>query len=397
VHDASALRRPLGASTRTRALLLAASLTLAPRSLHAMAPEVDDEADAKPENPEPAPEADAPPESETPAEPTEPRQEEPFGEPDPTMIQAAREHWINGGTALQHKRYLEAAIEFERSYAAVPNGRALYNVALAYEYAARVVEALRAYNRYLDLPDCSDSEKRREPCATRRKEVEETIVGLRLLVGELELRVPEGMLVREIRIAGRVVPMRDFPVVLLPGSYDLEVLGAERGQVYARPIELSAGETVAVEVPPFVDPRSARPATVTPTGPTVDPREAAERRARRQQILRVSFWTAMGATGAAGAATATFGGLTLYHRNRYNKEKCPIEAGDCRGYPLDHKEAYQRYMPVTNALIGVTAVLAVTTVALGIFAFTGPRPGKPGRASKRARVGMGPLSVSVRW
>src|SRR5690606_19463040 len=62
-------------------------------------------------------------------------------------------HWLEGQRLYNNGRYAEAAVEFERSYVAVPAAATLYGMALSYERAGKPVEAVRALERYLALPD----------------------------------------------------------------------------------------------------------------------------------------------------------------------------------------------------------------------------------------------------
>ena len=317
-------------------------------------------------------------------------------------IEEAERHFIEGRTLFDQKRYLEAATEFERSFAAIERAETLYNIALSYEYGSRPVEAIRAARRYRALPDCENGQG--GMCAKKRAEVKATEQRLLAKVGQLELELQEGVVLREIRIDGQPVPEQDFPVLLMPGTYELEMYGARKGQQRMRYVELEAGSKNVVPVLPFLEPR---PAGDTGNGDRVDvpdPEDlAAEKRRleRRKRALTVSFWSGLGLTVASGAATATFGALKVRAERRHDEAMCElvpgstecVEGSDANVPELVNSRAdAKRYRTLTNAMVGVTAAIGVTTALIGIFAFSK----QPARRGSQ-RWGLGPGGLVVHW
>lgn len=310
-------------------------------------------------------------------------------------VEEAERHFIEGRTLYNQGRYLEAAAEFERSFAAIERAETLYNIVLSHELAGQAIPALRAAKRYGALPDCADIET--GMCAKHRDKVRGVERRLRPQVGELSLDLRRGAKLREVRVDGRPVPQVDFPLLLMPGAYELELLGTGDRQRRTFVVDLKPGQVRVVDVAPFVDERGDPIVGPTPpTGPSpLDLEEQRRREARRKKALRGAFYGGLGLTMASGAATATLGALTLRAKRLHTEEACPNPCTNPQdGVPshIDRRAEYRRYVPVTNALIGVTAALGVTTAIVGVFAFTG-------QGSRRGsqRYGLTANGLVVRW
>ena len=330
-------------------------------------------------------------------------QPEPEPEPEPVeeasaglgdaLIEEALDRFVEGGEYFDERRYIEAATAYERSYAAVALGKTLYNIALSYEKGGNVVKALTAYHRYLKLPDCPAPQ---EHCATRREEVVTTVAKLRTKVGELSIEVDPGVDLQGIEIGDRIVPPEDFPLVLSPGHYEIRERGYGRNEVRIREIDIEPGQVFSLLVVDFnaavPTPADARD-TDTPVGPVPSTGRDEEERRRR---LRIAFYSGVGATAVAGGVAAVLGALTLDNYKTFDA-RCKGKGVDCTGtsFPADARRQFNQLQPTTNALIGVTAALGVTTVVLGLFAFTG-RKGAGARASV-VRVSPGPSGIRLRF
>jgi hypothetical protein len=335
-------------------------------------------------------------------------------------LEQAMLHWQEGDRLYYNHRYAEAAVEFERSYAGWPVPDALYSMGLSYARAGKPVEAMRSFERYLALPDCEDrplEERTTTECPTLRAEAKQVLAEQRSRVGELVLTLGEGVKLREVRVAGQVVPLEDFPHLLVPGTVDVEVFGLGPKERRSRPVSITGGQQTVFYVAPF----EIEPTTGTP--PKTDPGNKPDllRLERRQRALKTGFYVGTGLTAASGTAMAVMGALTLYHHRHFNSEKCPAECWEKnadgtpkrdaegnieylhRPYPSDHKAKFTRYLPVTNALVGVTVGLAVVTALVGTFAFRkragqGPRTLEAsGRVGVRGRVRVGASGLVVRW
>ncbi len=352
---------------------------------------------SQPEAVEAAEAKDAEDDVETEAEEEEAPEAEPTSQPDAdledALVEEARERYVEGGLLFEGRRYIDAAGAYERSYAAVPIGKTLYNAALSYEKGGDIVRAVDAYQRYLNLPPCPAPQ---EHCAERREEVSGTVAKLRTKVGELSIEVDEGVDLRGIEIGDRTVPPEDFPLVLAPGHYEIRERGYGRDEVRIREIDIVAGQVFSLLVVDFDTPL---PIFDEPKGTGGTPGAAPSRRLdeeERRGRLRIAFYSGVGVTAAAGIATGVVGALTLDAYQTY-KGRCKGDDVDCTGtsFPADEKRRFDQLQPATNALIGVTAALGITTVVLGLFAFTG-RKGAGARASV-VRVSPVPGGVHIRF
>ena len=312
---------------------------------------------------------------------------------DDALYEEALDRFVEGQELFGQRRYLDAGAAFRRSYAAVAVGKTLYNVALSYEKGGDMIQALEAYRRYLDLPDCPAPE---EHCAARRGEVRDSVAKLRTKVGELSIEVDDGVELLGIEIGDRIVPPEDFPIILAPGHYEIRERGYGQGDVRIREIDIEPGQVFSLLVVDFNAPLVPAPEgdVFEPGRPSRPTNRVTEEERRRR--LRIAFYGSLGVTAVAGIATGVAGGLTL-RAYRDQKDRCRGEGVDCSGtdYPLAERERVDQLRPVTNALVGVTAGLGITTVVLGLFAFSG-KQGRGARASV-TRVTPTPGGIRVRF
>ncbi|MBC8068862.1 MAG: hypothetical protein IAG13_11060 [Deltaproteobacteria bacterium] len=304
------------------------------------------------------------------------------------MVRAFTERFQEGKFLFNRGSYAQAAMEFERAFAAIPAEAALFNVALSYERAGDRVSAALAARKYMLLPDCGEAGVKPEMCGARRAEVQAQLERLMAQIGELRLEISKGVVLREVSINGRKVAIGDFPVLVASGRIDIELVGALAGQRRQRVIDVRPGERQAIVVGPF-----DRPDIVGGDGPRArEPKP-------RPKWLRPLFWSGVSLTAASGIAMATMGGLLiregrLVDENLCDRDpatatkQCPDPPGDY--YPHDNVRREAQYKTATNVLVGVTAGLAVITTIVGIVAFTGEdarrkRNGSTQRASTRVR------------
>lgn len=313
-------------------------------------------------------------------------------DPDEALRKEAHDRFNDGNNLFFERRYLEAATEYQRSYAALPSGKALYNLGFAFERGGDFVNALDVYNRYLALPDCPTPDHH---CADHRAEIERIRYELRDKVGTLAITLDDGVELQGIEIGDRIIPPGDFPLVLAPGHYELRVRGIRRQDVRTREVDVEAGRITSLLIPTFsaleprVDPPKRRERDEDDTVPPPNRLDQAERRRR----LRIAFFGGVGLTAAAGIATGVVGGFTLQAYRRYDR-RCKGEGVDCTGTvrPAEAEQRFGTLQPATNALVGVTAALGITTVVLGLFAFS-DRKGPSTRASTRVTPAPGGLAI----
>jgi hypothetical protein len=283
---------------------------------------------------------------------------------------------------------------------------ALYNESLAAEKAGRPGQALKALDRYLALPDCSQDENLH--CALERESALRARQKLRDLVGELEPVIASGASVRGVEIDGEFYALTAFPVYVEPGELELVAIGKKEGQRQRIVVDVEAGKRAPFIIQPFGERGVVGPINPpgdkddeTTTGPRKDPE-------LRKQRLRYAFYGSLGATIGSGAALAVVGGLLLDAHRDFDRRctgPCGMDNGEGGwivgddAYPHDIERRFERLRPATTALVVVTSAFALTTITLALFAFTeGNRV--PQRASTRAPkpgaqfTGSG---VRVRW
>ncbi|MBX7078611.1 MAG: hypothetical protein K1X88_05420 [Nannocystaceae bacterium] len=293
------------------------------------------------------------------------------------MVKEFTARFQQGQLLFNRGSYAQAAIEFEAAFAAVPAAAALSNVALAYERAGDHVAAARAAKRYLDLPACDTPGVDEDFCASQRAELAEALDRLLKQTGELRLQRNGDVRLREVRIDGRVIAQQDFPLLVEPGRHEVELVGSRKDERLQRMIDVRAGESRAIVVEPFAS---------TPSGDRgTDP----QRRRDRSAALRPTFWAAVALTAASAATLASFGTITVVQKRRYEEDP-PTPP-----YPAGAEDRFGTFKTASNAMVGVTAGLAMVTVVVGLFAFSRPRNRSTTRASTHVHwLGTG---VRVRW
>jgi hypothetical protein len=312
--------------------------------------------------------------------------------PDDKIFEEFDRHWNEGRRLFGRKEFARAAVEFERAYAAVPAADALYNVVISYAEDGDLVAAATAAQRYVALAPC-DSNVDPIRCASRSDEVATMYTDLKGRVVELSLDVSAGVTLREIRINGRIVAPKSFPIYVEAGTVEIELVGSEPGQRVVREPKLRPGETYVVRATPFR-------AVIEPTGekqPVATPK-----RERNTKALKGAFWGGVGFTVASGAALTVTAILARqwgreFERTNGMEEQCtdgmqmPVP---CDPYPDRAEKRYHQMQLSTNVLIGVTAGLATVTAIIGVFAFSKPRQ-RAGNQRASTRVELRPSGAGL--
>lgn len=319
-----------------------------------------------------------------------------FEEADPDWVapaedapapERAKSWFLRANELRQAGRFVEAAEAFERSYDAVatPDAAALFNAGVAWEYADRPLEALRTFERFVS----AIGEQTPDVEAAREK-----ITRLEQRVARVDVRLDDGATARRITIDGDEVDPDGLPVRVVAGEVLLEV-ELESGDTLQRDLDLEGGTTTVVDLGGVPEPEPPEPAPGPEPGPEPrpDPPPDPEPESPRGGVLRPLFWSGLGLTIASAATTATLGGLTLREQRRYEDELCETPCPEGSTYPDDHERRFQAFRTSTNAMVAVTAGLAVTTTVLGALAFSGPRRGEVGR-NAQVRIDLGRLMLA---
>jgi len=340
--------------------------------------------------------------------------EEPAADPGPTpeqlrfaaKVEEAEKRFAEGKALMSEGRYTEAAAEFERSHASIEFGDTLFKIVGAYESANEPIKALKKAREYIALDNCPGGKETPAtyPCAEpdQRKAVIKKSNRLRQLVGELKLQLARDVVLRDVKVADESVPLDQFPLLVLPGSFIVELSGPNEEQRRSYDVTVEAGETFNVFVPPWEKARVVDPDGGIDDGG--DDGQSLEQQQRRKRILKGAFWTSIGLTAVSGGVLGTVGGLARYHQRRFNIEHCGgLNSTQCMEqgqfddesdsfYPQRHERLKDRYVLATNVMIGVTAALGVTSVVLGVFAFTKKKP-----SGANARVQVRADGLTFRW
>jgi hypothetical protein len=299
--------------------------------------------------------------------PTGPVSAEPSSDADRAAAGQAFEEGVKSFDAADYEAALEA---FERAYALEPHYGLLYNIGVTQLKLGRTLEAHRSLRMYL-------SEGGDAIGAARRRTVEQRLQELATQVGSI--RLEGGPAGASVRIDGRdagTLPLED-PLDVLVGARRVEVsaegfedwdtqVDVEPGEPSVVRVELAAvstesaeGQGVATPPTPASPPPLAHPTQPAPHPvDDVPPPEPVDRR------LRIATWSMLGLTLASGIGTAVTGGLAVRADNDLNREldRFPADPGAVD----DARNRRRTLSQITDALIGVTAVLGAATVALGL-------------------------------
>lgn len=318
-------RRFEGSGRRALALVLAC--TCVPRSLHAAPP--DDIAAAS----------------------------EPASTPS-----TALEWYARGIELAEAKDFFGAAAAFLESHRLRPTPEALYNAALAYDNADDPIAAIELYRRYLAEPKATLEQKTAANAAIDRLLREVAVIkGLRY--------DPERPPV-ELRIAGEPHRLDEFPLPLLPGELDIEVVDAE-GVIGRDSYSLAAGDSLVLDIRslwPLPEPEPLPDPDPPPEVDTAPDPDTLARARRRARGLKLASFTGLGLVGAAGLGTVVAGSFAIHFQRRGNALACDGACDELSTARLDLIDKQHDAELATNVLLGVSAGLALATLGLGIAA-----------------------------
>jgi len=308
-------------------------------------------------------------------------------------VRRAREHFQDGLRLVRRELWGPAAAEFEASLRLHQTGPALLNLALCLQRLQRYARALEAFEQYLRDYGAALS-------APMRRRVQERAEEIRSMLASVEVFVDVGgatVLVDGERVGTSPLPA---PLLLLSGQHSVEAqLEGHRTAeqvVWASPSEPQTVQLVLVPVP-----RQGllRVTTSTPgaritiddhpvDGPVFqgmvnegphqvvicapgfrDRVEHVDVSAGGQLAMtleplpsrlvhRAWFWSALGLTIGGTLAMTALGTTALVLGGDYDNAALDAEAAWDRGHAL---------MRATDATLGVTAALAVTTLVLSFF------------------------------
>jgi hypothetical protein len=249
----------------------------------------------------------------------------------------AEAYFSEGERQFAAGEFLAAAASFYNAYRVAPHPAVLVNIAVSYDQAGRVLEAVESYRRYLTEMGQSAVE---ESVRARLAELEKK-------VGDINVTCS----VSPCEVSVNGVPRGGAPVtvVVLPGTNAVEANGEgvapSRDEVF-----VSAGQRLDLRL------------TLAPIGNGEAPRSEEERTGREspdgEVRLGVPFWVASGITLAAGVVTVVFGVRTIKDMEKFEDSERSDE---------NLKDQGERDKLVTNVMIGVTSAAAVTALGFAIY------------------------------
>jgi len=259
-----------------------------------------------------------------------------------TKKRTAKECFERGRLRFDAGDFESAVGEFEKAYQISPHPAVLINIALCYERAGRIPEAVTALREYFKKPGASDQEQ-----------------GLRSRLTELESRIGELQVAcREVACAifidGEPRGEGSVRALVYPGKHRVEARFLDR-PVARMDTEVIAGKQVEIEL---VIPAPLPPAALPPAGLAVVAHErAGPGPARAPARQGIPFWMAIGMTGASGISAIVFGVRTLQDQERFR---------DSQRQDASLKERGEQDRLLCNVFVGLTAVSAGTAAYFGL-------------------------------
>lgn len=294
----------------------------------------------------------------------------------------ARRHFDRGVDLFADGDFASALFEFETAHRRTGNAHLLYNIAVCHyelhEYAAATV----AYRKYMaQLEGNLDDERRRQ---------------VRDRLDKLDLRV--GTVIVESEPSGAVVSSDGEKLGVTPLETTLDLgerkllIVREGYQQTAEQVRVVGGErvSVAVELKPQ---RVEAPVVVAP------PASGNDRRAKPvddqpaqpdNRGLRTGAIVSAAIAGAAGIGAAVAGGLAVRANRDLESERGMPTTRDSLA---DLASSRDSSALATDVLLVVTAVAAVTSVALGATYLARRKKA----AGSTARVQLDPRSMRLRF
>ncbi len=273
-----------------------------------------------------------------------------------TEREKAAEYFSRGEVLFSNGEYEKAARAFAHAYKLAPHPSVLANMAVSYELAGDLPQAVITYRDYLRQTKAAGREDR---------DTEKRLATLFARVGEFVLECPDAPC--QVRVDG--VERGDTPVtvVVMPGRHRLEALS--EGRVFSsEEAAVGAGETANV-------------ALLGTPEPAVEPEPAPVESTDDGIHLGSPFWVATGITGVAGVMTIVFGARTLSDKEEFEDSGSTDEKLKKQG---------EQDRLVTNIMLGVTAAAGVTAFVFAVIDLTRDEKEETDEFTLRPGLGPGP-------
>ena len=279
--------------------------------------------------------------------------------PQPTWKekQEAASHFKAGVRAFWQHKYVEAAESFEKANEVLPNHKALFNAADAWEKAGELVKAARKFRQYLEIAPEQ---------AKARDEAQSRLEAILTKVGRLDL-AGEGA--SDITVDGESVALGEMLVA--PGEHVVAAVAG--GEPVKKVVTVDAGAILRVLLEPPPPPPPPEPEV--DSGPIEKDKGVEDANTGMSPTI---FYVGVAVSAALAGATVWSGLDTQSKRDDFDAN--PTGAGYDDGVSAQRR---------TNIILGLTAAAGVTTAALGLFAVKWDD-------GKQADVAVSPSAATVR-
>jgi len=251
---------------------------------------------------------------------------------------AARDKYQQGIALFGEGRYTEASDAFREADRIKPSWKIHYNIGQSEAAAGRYGLAIEAFERYL-------AEGRDEIPTDRKDYVLKELERLRMMVGRVEVRAPDGAEVIIDGVARGKAPF-SAPLLVTLGK-EQEVVVTDQGKEILRTTVIVHGDMTAV-----VDANRPEPAAE-------EPKPAMESRPRKDQGLDPLYvWIGIGATAAFGGTTLALNFVAQDKKDQFDKDRSNQGLKD-QGEML--QKAGIAFLALTGAAAVATGLLAIFT------------------------------------
>lgn len=283
------------------------------------------------------------------------------GENDSRKKKAA-EYFQKGEILFDSEEFGKAAQAFQLAYDMSPHPAVLANIAVSYDKAGKIPEAVKTYRLY--APHAGSSKEDRK-MLKRLKDLE-------AMIGEIAIACSVDPCTIEVN---GIEQEFQNAMVVYPGSYQIRA-SAEGYKPLVKGVDVSAGRVVEVHLTLEALPKEE----VVEEPPPVEV-EKTEDLPAPKPVLGVPFWVATGVTGAAGIVTVVFAVRT-------SKLGSDFEKSGNTDTSLEQEGKTSRL--ITNIMIGVTAGAAVAALSFAIYDIVKAKKNKEKTQSARLLWHPGP-------
>jgi hypothetical protein len=274
----------------------------------------------------------------------------------------ADEYFRRGVLLYEGKDYANAAEAFQIAYETLPHPAVLGNIAMCYDRAGKIPEAVTYYRLYLKDPVNSN----RDNAMTTR------LSDLSALVADIHISCNNNC---QIRVDGINRGISDSQVVVMPGQHRIEGVIDEK-ILTSQMITVQAREAKTAELTlPLPTPPVPPVIFVSPTKPSAEPNPISN-----EPLFSGGFWFGSGMTVVSLSLVTAFGAMTLSQKADYSASGWTDSESKDRG---------ERYRTVTNAMIGLTGASAAATILFAISDVTRHRKKKSAAKETVSAAGAG--------